>query len=128
MHITDRWKGSFSNLLQQSVLTFWLVLLHYIPPQQRDVYESSQIHQSHSEILLIKKHGRRGEWTPLFFIKRKQHGFSRPRKNPRILAHAREGQALRRAQRGDFFTHGRKFVPTRIRTRDLVGTTIPQLL
>jgi len=38
----DRWKGSFSNLLQESVLTFWLVLLHYIPPQQRDVYESSQ--------------------------------------------------------------------------------------
>ena len=55
---------------------------------------------------------------PLFFIKRKQHGSSRPRKNPRTLAYAREGQVLWRAQRGDFFTHGQKFVLIGIRTRD----------
>jgi len=48
----------------------------------------------------LKKRGRRGERTPPFFIKRKQHGFSQSRKNPRTLAHAREGQAGNTASPG----------------------------
>ena len=46
----------------------------------------------------------------------KQHG------NPRTLAHAREGQALRRAQREDFFSPSSlKFASDEIRTQDLLG-------
>jgi hypothetical protein len=49
-----------------------------------------------------------------FFIKRKQ--------TPRTLAHAREGQALRRAQRGVFFSPSSlKFASDEIRTQDLLG-------
>ena len=40
------------------------------------------------------------------------------------MAHAREGQALRRAQRENFFTHERKFVLVEIQTHDLVGATL----
>ena len=39
-----------------------------------------------------------------FSLRGSDYGFSRPRKNLRTRAHARKDQALRRAQRGDFFT------------------------
>ena len=55
--------------------------------------------------MLVEKKRSRGVNGPYrFSLRGSDYGFTRPRKNPRTLAHAREGQALRRAQRGDFFT------------------------
>ena len=51
-----------------------------------------------------KKRGRGVNGPHRFSLRGSDYDFTRPRKNSRTLAHAREGQALRRAQRGDFFT------------------------
>jgi len=76
-------------------------------------------------VFSLKKRGRGLNGPHRFSLRGSDFGFSRPRKNLRTLAHAREGQALRRAQREDFFTHERKFIPAGIRTHDLVGAMLP---
>ena len=62
--------------------------------------------QIHDRVVGIKKKNAAGRVNGphRFSLRGSDYDFSRSRKNLRTLAHARKGQALRRAQRGDLFT------------------------
>jgi len=75
----------------------------------------------------LKKKCGRGERTPPFFIKRKQHGFTRPRKNLPNPVQCPRGPSLA-ASTARFFYPQTEIRPSRNLNSRPCGTTIPQLL